>query len=182
MPSGTSDKDITLRGSCACGRITFESTAMPTETGTTICHCITCRKLSGGPFQTFTAIPSKEIVWYDQEVLLRFEGLPIDSPAGIKLLRLSDKADRPMCADCGSCLAMRYNYRPEQTYLALGCIDLENLHPSVLARLKPFEEIFCSQRASWFQSSAPCRHLYERMPPNMEDDNSSPRLIRDHRA
>src|SRR6478735_8897100 len=38
-------------GGCACGQLTFEARGEPKRVG--LCHCITCRKISGAPFSAY---------------------------------------------------------------------------------------------------------------------------------
>jgi hypothetical protein len=38
-------------GSCACGQLTFRTQGEPKRVG--LCHCMTCRKISGAPFNAY---------------------------------------------------------------------------------------------------------------------------------
>ena len=43
-------------GGCACGQLTFAARGRPKRVG--LCHCMTCRKISGSPFNAFTIFPA----------------------------------------------------------------------------------------------------------------------------
>ena len=47
------------RGGCACGRVTFEATGEPKRVG--LCHCMTCRKISGAAFNAFVIYPVEQV-------------------------------------------------------------------------------------------------------------------------
>jgi hypothetical protein len=38
-------------GGCACGQLTFRTQGEPKRVG--LCHCMTCRKISGAPFNAY---------------------------------------------------------------------------------------------------------------------------------
>lgn len=142
-------------GSCACQRITYTTTSgSKKQEGSTICHCKTCQKLSGAPFQVYIGLESKSIIWLDITEHLRYEGLPLDSLGGLKLIRLTDIADRVCCATCGSWLAMRYKAQEDTTHITLGSIDIEAVSQSARSQLITKEEIYLDHKAEWLQQSA----------------------------
>jgi hypothetical protein len=47
------------RGGCACGRLTFRAAGEPDRVG--LCHCMTCRKVSGSPFGAFAIYPADQV-------------------------------------------------------------------------------------------------------------------------
>lgn len=141
---------IYFGGSCACGRITYESTSFPK--GAQLCHCVTCRKLSGASYQCFPDVISKEVTFYDNKKSLRYEGLPKDSIGGITFLRFSKVGERAFCVDCYSPLAMRYRHEEHVIGLTLGTVDEETIKDEkVKEALKPVAHIFVSQ-APWWDS------------------------------
>ncbi|KAI7194518.1 hypothetical protein KC324_g4900, partial [Hortaea werneckii] len=84
-----------FRGSCACTRITLESTQFPKSCSA--CHCIPCQKLSGGPFQAYAETASDALTLYDNVEQLRYQGFPKDDIGGIAYLRLSKLGERAYC-------------------------------------------------------------------------------------
>jgi hypothetical protein len=143
--------EIHFKGSCACGRLTYACERIPTANATTACHCVTCRKLSGGPYQAYTDVTSKSITFFDNEERLQHQGLPEDSIGCIVFLRLSPAGERAYCAFCHSPLAMRYKHDPEVIGLTLGSVDESSIvSENVKNALRVKAHIFASQKAWWF--------------------------------
>lgn len=93
-----------LKGSCACGKIHFTVTGE--AGGPSVCHCSQCRKMSGH-------------AWASAHVLK--PEIQIEGP--VKWLKLSEKAERGICPDCGSFLFWVGVDEPEYISFALGAID-----------------------------------------------------------
>lgn len=137
-------------GSCACRRMTYVCTTRPKAHKTTACHCVNCRKLSGGPYQAYLQVPSKSILLFDNEQHLRYEGLPKDNIGGIVFVCLSATGERAYCASCYSPLAMRFKHEPEVTSLTLGSVDEKSIVDSACkSALNLKAHIFISQKAWW---------------------------------
>jgi hypothetical protein len=144
----------TFKGSCACGRITYSSTEKPSDI--TLCHCITCRKISGGPYQAFAHVKNTSITLYDNKEHLRYEdGFPKDDIGGIEYLRLSKMGERAFCKTCHATLMMWYRHQDYATAggigLAMGCIDEGSFvgDGEMEEALRPEKHIFVSQKAWW---------------------------------
>src|ERR1700761_3193199 len=132
-------------GSCPGGQKIYDSTSL--QTSAQSCHCVTCRKLSGGPYQSFADVVSKEVIFYDNKERLRYEGLPKDSIGGITFVRFSDIAERAFCIDCYSPLAMRYKQEYEEIGLLLATVDEKTIQDGkVKEALTPKAHIFLSQK------------------------------------
>jgi hypothetical protein len=43
------------KGGCACGKVRFEARGKPYRIG--VCHCMTCRKVHGAPFNFYVVFP-----------------------------------------------------------------------------------------------------------------------------
>jgi hypothetical protein len=128
-------KEVALCGGCFCGGIKFTSSTLPK--GVTNCHCLTCRKLSGGPFITFAGFPLDSITWESKETL--------------RTTSYSSVATRGFCTDCGSNVVMQYNCQPGRIHIAVGIVDESSLGDN-LKSLRPEEHIFVGygKKASWF--------------------------------
>jgi hypothetical protein len=46
-------------GGCACGQLTFEARGEPKRVG--LCHCMTCRKISGAPFNAYVIFATDQV-------------------------------------------------------------------------------------------------------------------------
>jgi len=44
-----------IKGSCRCGKVTYQSYAQPVFTG--VCHCVACQKNTGSAFAVGVAVP-----------------------------------------------------------------------------------------------------------------------------
>lgn len=159
---------VYFKGACACGRMTFDCLQIPDKTQS--CHCITCRKLSGGPYQTFADTASKKVIFIDHTEHLRYEGLPKDTIGGITFVNFSKAAERAFCATCYTPLAMRYRHNPEEIGLNLGCVEEASVQGEELRKaLTPDMHIFTSQKAWWCdveKDGVPC---YDRFRGNYEE-------------
>lgn len=146
----SSAPEVQFRGSCACGRLTYTCTSPPTEGSTTACHCVTCRKISGGPFQAFAHVKSESLTYVDSQRQQRYEGLPKDDTGGIVFHRLSPVGERAFCGSCSTSLAMRYKHQPQNIGVTLGTIDEDSVaSPAVKDLLQLDQHIFMSQKVSW---------------------------------
>ena len=47
--------DTIEKGGCACGKVRFEARGDPYRVG--VCHCLTCRKVHGAPFNFYVVFP-----------------------------------------------------------------------------------------------------------------------------
>jgi hypothetical protein len=120
--------DAAIEGSCACGKIKYTGSAMPTSM--TNCHCRQCQKLAGAPYLTWAAVERTSLTW--------------NTPP--KPLKLSAIAERTFCHSCGSSMTMQYYFQPQRLSIAAGTIDR-----STTPLPRPREHIFLTDKASWFK-------------------------------
>ena len=97
---------IQISGSCYCGRTSVSSRVQPDIV--TYCHCDSCRKVSGAPVTAWAAFPESEISFRPDE------GRVASPNKGVS---------RSFCPDCGSPLAHRYDYAPDQVFVGVGLLD-----------------------------------------------------------
>ncbi len=98
--------DVSVKGSCLCGQVSFELTDKLREV--VYCHCQQCRKTSGH-FVAATAVGSGHLVFLND--------------AGLSWYRSSDTAQRGFCKQCGSSLF----WRPEHgEYVGVWAGSLES--------------------------------------------------------
>jgi hypothetical protein len=143
---------VYFKGSCACGRMTYECTEIPPAIQA--CHCVTCRKLSGGPYHGYADIKSRSVTFFDNKEQLRYEGLPKDNVGGIDFLRVSKLADRALCLDCHTPLAFRYKHHHDTDGIGItmGSIDEDSiLNDEVKQAMKLQKHIFVSQNPWWYE-------------------------------
>jgi hypothetical protein len=93
-------------GGCLCGAIRYRATAAPLRA--LLCHCETCRRVSGSAFLGFVHFPKAEFAWQSRE------------PARY---RSSAYAERGFCPDCGSTLSMHEEVLDDRVQVTLGSLD-----------------------------------------------------------
>lgn len=101
---GSTDAGFT--GRCYCGAVTLRAASPPLIT--TYCHCSDCRRLTGAPVGAFSAFA---------------EGAITASPGLGDPVEIRPGVTRWFCRSCGSQLAARYAYLPEQIYTPVGLWD-----------------------------------------------------------
>jgi hypothetical protein len=115
---------------CACGAIKFEFNTDPAFVAN--CHCLDCKKASGGEVATFFAVPQADFT------------LICGSPKAFHYIAASGKGlDRNFCADCGARLfTSNLESFPATVFVQLGSLD----HPELVA---PKLEMFTKRRLAW---------------------------------
>ncbi|MFG5380584.1 GFA family protein [Yoonia sp. R2-816] len=103
MSIASTDK---ITGRCYCGSITFRSASKPLTVA--YCHCEDCRRATGGPVAAFAAFDDDAITFEPNEG---------------KNVTVNPGVTRSFCDNCGSSLAGRYEYLPNQIYISIGVID-----------------------------------------------------------
>jgi hypothetical protein len=92
----------TLKGSCFCGAVEFETIGAPLEMG--YCHCESCRAYSGGPLNAFA-------LWQTHNVRITRGAEHVGS------FNKTGMSDRHFCRQCGGHLITRHP--------ALGLTDVK---------------------------------------------------------
>jgi len=118
-----SDLGSDLGGGCLCGAVRFRLSGTPRRVG--LCHCLICRKETGGPFKHFA-------VYADSDVDIAGRTQYWTSPKG---------AERHFCPSCGSHLIERLQGTHE-VEINVGCLDEPN-------HLPPAYEVWSRRRERW---------------------------------
>ncbi len=111
-------------GGCACGALRFRARGEPRRVG--LCHCMTCRKVSGSAFNAFVIFP-REAVFVEGE---------------FKIWAATASDDHGFCPVCGSQVFARTATEME---MKLGAFDA----PNVFA---PTYEAWTVRRESWLNT------------------------------
>lgn len=120
--------EITRQGGCNCGRVRLEIRGVPSRVG--LCHCLTCRKETGGPFMAFAD-------WDRDQV----------SVTGETASWTATTDHRHFCPACGSALFATDGTNRE-VEVRLGCLD------AAPSGLTPSYELWVSRREHWLQPVA----------------------------
>ncbi|KAJ5295360.1 hypothetical protein PENANT_c001G06111 [Penicillium antarcticum] len=121
-------------GGCSCGKIRITYSGQPIATG--LCHCLDCRKLTGGPFSYNFIIKAAD---------LKVTGSPKE------LAKTSDSGNdikNYFCPDCGTPLFGRKTnggQADDVTVLRAGIFD----DIGILDERKPDVEIYTISRLKW---------------------------------
>jgi hypothetical protein len=114
-----------LTGGCFCGRIRYETAAMPFHE--TNCHCSICRRTSGAPFVTWFSVPRSQFRLVSGE------------PAHFKS---SSRATRSFCRHCGTQLTFAHEDFPDEIGVTTCSLDDPDLLP-------PKDHTWTSSKISW---------------------------------
>ena len=125
MPS---DAD-TLTGRCYCGQAMVVARAAPQTVA--YCHCNDCRRVSGSPVSVVAAFAPEDLTW-----------TPPLGPGASH----NEGVRRWFCPECGSPLAARYAYLPNQFYVPVGLFD-------DVSQLKPQSHSHSGSQVTWLHMS-----------------------------
>ncbi|MCB8819082.1 GFA family protein [Microvirga rosea] len=107
-------------GGCACGQLTFRASGEPRRVG--LCHCMTCRKVSGSAFNAFAVFSADQV-----EIDGRFE-------------RWS--AGQTVRCFCPVCASRAFSLEGDEIEIGLGAFD----EPSTF---RPTYEAWVPRREHW---------------------------------
>lgn len=116
---------MSLKGSCACGTVTYEIEGPFNVMGN--CHCSICRKTHGAAFVTWGLLGPGQFRWLSGEALLG-------------KLRSSPGRERLFCRQCGTPLASSHDDAVGE--VAIGTLDGD-------PGQRPAEHIFVGSKAPW---------------------------------
>ncbi len=131
--------DSVHNGGCACGKVRFEARGQPYRVG--VCHCLTCRKAHGAPFN-FYAVFSPEVVTVSGDVI-EFAS--------------SENVRRYSCASCGAPVYSTFG-SDDEFYLYPGSFD----EPGLFA---PTYELWTMRREGWLPDFECVASRFERSRP-----------------
>ena len=115
---------------CACGAVKFEFDTDPTFIAN--CHCLDCKKASGGEAATFFGVPEDDFT------------LISGKPKSFRYVAESGKGlDRNFCPDCGArVFSSNLESFPGMIFVTLGSLDQPD-------RIEPKLEMFTKRRLKW---------------------------------
>ena len=112
-------------GGCLCGAIRYRVTGEPVAT--TLCHCRSCRRASGGTNVAWAVFDHADFEW------LSDQPSAYSSSAGIEWLH---------CQSCSSLVGYRRASRPEHMDITTGTLDDPDRFP-------PAVEIWLDHKIGW---------------------------------
>ncbi len=117
-----------IKGSCRCGKVSYQSSAEPVFTG--VCHCRNCQKQTGSAFNVVVAVPSPSLKI--SGALTRYDSVG-DS---------GKPTHGGFCPSCGSTITGEADVMPDITMLLAGTLD----DPSWVT---PTMQIYCDSAQPW---------------------------------
>ena len=119
---------------CACGAVKFEFDADPTFVA--VCHCLDCKRASGGEAATFFGVPEDDFT------------LVSGKPKAFHYVAQSGKGlDRNFCPDCGArVFTSNLESFPGMVFVTIGSLD----NPEAIA---PTMHVWTDSRIAWFESA-----------------------------
>ncbi|KAL4780305.1 Mss4-like protein [Aspergillus varians] len=119
-------------GSCLCHALKYEYTSEPTTKAT--CHCLSCRKISGG---THTV-----------NLLLPADKFRVTSGTAIKYTETHESGKKltvNFCSICGCAVYKTHELFPGMVVILAGTLD----EPGALEQAKPEAELYSQHRVKW---------------------------------
>jgi hypothetical protein len=116
------------KGSCLCGKISYEATEL--SPNVTKCHCKICQKTSGSACSDFTTAPIEGFKWTSGESLL-------------KQYKSSPNGHRNFCSECGTHMPTGH---PEMGIYFVHVGTLDSDEPLIESA-----HMFLRSRAGWHE-------------------------------
>lgn len=123
---------IKSTGSCLCGAVKYTTSADFEMSGN--CHCNTCKKITGGPFEAFAVIDEKSFdLSQGEDALIEYQ--------------ISEKARKYFCGTCGTPIFNQHRSLPGKIVVHIGTLgDPQCVSPSF--------NLYCENMLPWVASIA----------------------------
>lgn len=128
-------------GSCLCNSVKYTITE---EIKSVVnCHCNTCKKITGGAFETIAVIEEKNLkITAGENVLTTYH--------------INENAKKHFCGTCGTPIFNLLNKYPGRCMVQVGSFD----QPSLVA---PAVNVFCESMLPWVKGIADLK-CFEQLP------------------
>lgn len=141
-----------ISGHCACGKVSWSSTSSPQHLD--FCYCSTCQQASGAPFAPWIGITKSAVSWTG--TLSSWRPHIGDNEPSV--------STRTFCSDCGSCMAIQYDFYPDKTHIAAGTVTGgADTIPQVCMHL------YLKRAPSWYHIPEDGVPRYEEFPEDFKD-------------
>jgi hypothetical protein len=127
--------DTVHKGACACGKVRFEARGAPYRVG--VCHCLTCRRVHGAPFNFYVVFPADAVA----------------ITGAVTAFESSGHGRRYACASCNAPVYSHYDH-PDEVDLYPASFDEPGL-------FQPTYELWVSRREPWLPEFPSVIHRYE---------------------
>lgn len=151
---GTGPKPYIVTGSCACRTYRYQVKYPSMDSASTElqhCYCQLCRRLSGGPFQTWMPVPRPFFTWMPSADASTPETAPPHEPP---MHRYTSHGRRHVCDKCGGVMTIVYDIDGDEVvWPAAGGLDdatLPKTKEEMSQHLYGVCHICCRFRQSWY--------------------------------
>mmetsp|Transcript_21249 Transcript_21249/g.27438 ORF Transcript_21249/g.27438 Transcript_21249/m.27438 type:complete len:250 (-) Transcript_21249:62-811(-) len=154
MENEDNDEEETfITGSCGCGQSKYRI-RLDGPTEMQHCYCRLCRRLSGGPFQTWLPIPKRAFDWVistgddnDDNTTITCQEPPMQQYVTF--------GKRHVCNNCGGVLTIVYTDQEDTIWAAAGALDDITLPAKTSDEfgqyyLHSVTHICCRYKQSWY--------------------------------
>ena len=128
-------------GSCLCNSVQY--TISEEIKSVVNCHCNTCKKITGGAFETIAVIEEKSLeIIAGEDILATYQ--------------ISENAEKHFCGTCGTPIFNLLKNYPGRCMVQVGSLD----QPS---RVAPAVNVFCESMLPWVKGIAELK-CFEQLP------------------
>lgn len=117
-----------IKGHCACGKVSYESSAEPAFTG--VCHCKDCQRHSGSAFNVVIGVPTATLTVSGE--LKSYVSTPDSGKQNV----------RKFCPNCGSTILSEPEAFAGVSIVRVGTLDDTSW-------IKPGMQIYCEAAQPW---------------------------------
>jgi hypothetical protein len=118
-----------INGACHCNEVQWVF-HLPVST-VVQCHCQNCRKMQGGDYSTWIAVPDKQFSVVAGEELISY-------------YQFNDRSSKSFCQSCGTVIhGINGKHFSEHKLVSLGTVD------KYLTELKPQMQVYTEHKSDW---------------------------------
>ncbi len=121
------------KGSCLCGKITYEINGTPDERMQLTCHCEECQKITGAGHARSMGVTKDSVTWRGE-------------PKVYQIQHEESVVDTAFCGECGSPLYKTTSAMPKLFFFHVGSLD-----PACSDAWRPNFTAFEQRRPAWDQ-------------------------------
>lgn len=116
-----------ISGSCLCNSVKY---IIDSDIKSVVnCHCNTCKKITGGAFETIAIIAESDLIF-------------TEGKENLTVYQITANAKKHFCRNCGTPIFNLHNKYPRRCMVSVGSFD----DPATVA---PAINIFCESMLPW---------------------------------
>jgi len=124
-------------GSCFCHKLEYEFTGEPQ--GVALCHCLSCRKITGGTHTVNLMIPEDQF------------HVTVGSPK--QCTQIHETGMKITVNFCGNCGGAIYKTADGESFAGMAVVQMGTIDElGIFEKVKPGMELYTKYRAPWLSS------------------------------